>query len=541
MSGTIRHRDRGARAAGLVGLFGEAAASHQQGRFDEAARHYAAILSSDPRHFDALHLLGVLLAQQGKLDEAMGLLRRAIVSNPTSAPAHNNLGMTLNLAKRHEEALAPLERAIALDPGYHLAHNNLGVALQGLGSHQPAMACFERAVALKPDHVEALRNLGSIYRECGRFAEARRRYEQALAIEPKNTSIVYDILQCGKVGAGDPHLATLETLAEDPVTLPKDDRIRLRFALAKAYGDLGLDELAFRHLLDGNALERRRIVYDETARLSSFDRIRAVFSAELMRSRTDLGHPSERPIFILGMMRSGSTLVEQVLASHPDVFAAGERPEFYAACQAVVPLSASAATYPDTAPLFTGEQLRQLAEIYLARLEKLAAGRPALRITDKMPGNFSAIGLIRLALPNAHIIHTIRDPIDTCLSAFSQLFSDDQPFAYDLGELGRYYRGYGRLMEHWSAILPRSAILDVCYEELVDDFENQVRRILDYCGLVWNEACLSFYKTDRPVSTASQVQVRQPIYRSSVGRWRPDEATLRPLVQGLGYDTAIIG
>jgi Sulfotransferase family len=193
------------------------------------------------------------------------------------------------------------------------------------------------------------------------------------------------------------------------------------------------------------------------------------------------------------------------------------------------------ATYPETVPLFSGEQFRHLGDEYLARLEALTAGRSALRITDKMPGNFTAIGLIRLALPNARIIHTIRDPVDTCLSCFSKLFSEVQPFTYDLGELGRYYRAYARLMQHWRRILPEVAFLDVRYEELVADFENQARRILDYCGLRWNDACLS-YEADRRVKTASQVQVRQPIYRSSVGRWRPDDATLRPLIDGLDND-----
>lgn len=187
-------------------------------------------------------------------------------------------------------------------------------------------------------------------------------------------------------------------------------------------------------------------------------------------------------------------------------------------------------------PLFTGGQFRQLGDRYLARIEALAADRAVARITDKMPGNFSAIGLIRLTLPNARIIHTVRDPIDTCLSCFSKLFSDEQPFTYDLGELGRYYRAYAQLMGHWRQVLPDGAFLDVHYEELVADFGNQVRRILDYCGLTWNDACLSFYETDRPVRTASQLQVRQPIYRSSVGRWRPDEGTLRPLLDGLGID-----
>ncbi len=538
MSVTIRHRSGDDGSAGLVNTCRDAATLHQQGKLDEAARRYAAVLSTDPRHPDALNLFGVLRAQQGNFDEAVSLLRRAVERNPAAAPVNNNLGMALNLAKRYEEAIAPLETAIALNPQYPLAHNSLGVALKGLGRHQPAAASFERALALNPNYVEALGNLGSAQRESGRFSEARRCYERVLAIEPRNARILFDIAQCGAVRAGDPHLATLEAMAENAGALPEDQQIWLHFALGKAYRDLGQDERAFRHLLDGNALKRRQVVYDEAARLGWFDRIRTAFSAELLKSRANSGNPSERPIFIVGMMRSGSTLVEQILASHPDVFAAGERPDFSAAYREVCRSFDPPAISADIRPLFTGERIRRLGDRYLARLEALAAGRAARRVTDKMLSNFSALGLIRLALPNARILHTVRDPIDTCLSSFAQLFSDDQPFTYDLGELGRYYRAYARLTEHWRRILPKGAFLDVRYEELVADFENQVRRILDYCGLEWNDACLSFYKTDRPVRTASQLQVRQPLYRSSVGRWRPDGTALQPLLEGLGLTGA---
>ncbi len=308
----------------------------------------------------------------------------------------------------------------------------------------------------------------------------------------------------------------------------------MHFALGKAYGDLQQNERSFRHIRDGNALARRRIAYNEAADLGLFDHIRAVFSADLMRTRAALGNPSERPIFIVGMMRSGSSLVEQVLASHPDVFAAGERPDFNEAYKTVRQGIESSATYPDTVPPLTGEQLRRVGDEYLRRIDALAAGRLAERITDKMPGNFSSIGLIRLVLPNARIIHTVRDPIDTCLSCFSKLFTEGHPFTYDLGELGRYYRAYAQLMKHWRQVLPEGAFLDVRYEALVADFENQVRRILDYCCLEWNEACLNFYETDRPVTTASQVQVRQPLYSTAARRWRPEEAELQPLLEGLG-------
>jgi tetratricopeptide (TPR) repeat protein len=462
MSGTSQRRDQVSGNTGLIELFREAATLHQQGRLDDAARHYAVILSAEPRRFDVLHRLGVLRAQQGRLTEAETLLRQAIDCNPSSGPAHSNLGMTLNLLERHQEAILLLKRAIKLAPQAPLAHNNLGNALQALRQHPAAAACFERAVALKPDYVEALSNLGAAFhtlgrgdeainllekalvlnpnfapahlnlgivlralerreeaRACferalsfdahsvfawrhlgalhldtGRSADARRCYERALEMQPQNAGILYDLVQCGRVGADDAHLATLESLAENAGALSDHERIRMCFGVGKAYADLGQNERSFRYFQDGNALTRRGIAYDEAADVGLFERIRAVFSAELMRSRTGLGNPSERPIFIVGMMRSGSSLIEQILASHPDVFGAGERHDFNQAYKTVCRGIGLSATYPDTVSLLTGEQLRRIGDEYLGRIDALAAGRIAERITDKMPGNFSYIGLI---------------------------------------------------------------------------------------------------------------------------------------------------
>jgi hypothetical protein len=246
-----------------------------------------------------------------------------------------------------------------------------------------------------------------------------------------------------------------------------------------------------------------------------------------MRERAGQGDPSPVPVFILGMPRSGTTLVEQMLASHPQVHGAGELSDFTAAVAGL--------DGPDGVPAdIGGAELRRIGARYVARVRPLAPG--ALRITDKMPANFRFAGLIHLALPNARIIHLRRDPVDTCLSCFSILFGGDQPHTYDLGELGRYYRAYQRLMEHWRAVLPLGVMLEVQYEALVGDFEPQARRIVAHCGLEWDDACLDFYKTQRPVHTASAVQVRRPVYQTSVGRWRPPEDLLRPLLDALDRD-----
>jgi tetratricopeptide (TPR) repeat protein len=317
----------------------------------------------------------------------------------------------------------------------------------------------------------------------------------------------------------------MEEMARDAASLSDAERLELHFALGKAYADLDRHEQALRHLQEGNALKRKQVNYDEKATLQRLRDIAAVFSAELIRRNAGLGDPSTESVFIVGMPRSGTTLVEQVLASHPKVFAAGEVLHFTQATEAVT-------AFPEGIPSLGAEQLREIGARYAKSVRGLAPA--AERITDKLPANFRFAGLIHLALPNARIIHIQRDPIDTCLSCFSKIFTGDQPFSYDLGELGRFYRAYDALMAHWRRVLPDGTMLEVQYEKLVADFEAQARRIVAYSGLEWNERCLEFHETVRPVRTASAVQVRQPLYRHSVGRWRAYEPWLGPLIEALG-------
>ncbi len=511
-------------------------------RHREAVAPLERAIALAPGHAVAHNNLGIALAASGRHRAAVTCFERAVALMPDYVEALSNLGSALQVLGRNEDAIPLLEKALALNPRFGSAHLNLGVVMRALGRPEEARACFDRVLAADPRSISAYAQLGGMQLEMGRFAEARHCYEQALEHQPRDARILFSIVQCGKMIAGDPQMTVLESLAENPAGLPESQRISLHFALGKAYADLGQDDRSFGHYVEGNACKRRQIVYDEATDLALFDRIRAVFSAELMQTKEGLGHPSDQPIFVLGMMRSGSTLVEQILASHPDMFAAGERRDLDEAYRAVRRTLNLPGRFPETIRLFGSEPFRQIGDSYLDRLVKATGGQPSARITDKMPGNFSSIGLIHLALPKARIIHTIRDPIDTCLSCFSKLFSDNQPFTYDLGELGRYYRAYQTLMQHWHSVLPEGTILDVRYEDLVADLEGQARRIVAYCGLEWDDACLSFHETDRPVRTASQVQVRQPLYRTSVGRWRPAPETLRPLLEGLGIDpTGIAG
>jgi hypothetical protein len=303
--------------------------------------------------------------------------------------------------------------------------------------------------------------------------------------------------------------------------------------MGKALGDLGQYRDGFRHLLKGNALKRRSFDYDEPQRLAMFENVRTTFSRDFMTARAGGGDPSWSPIFIVGMPRSGTTLLEQVLASHSKVFGAGELETFKEALAECVESHKIVPAYPVLAEALSQDQIRQLGETYTTRVRARA---PAMRIVDKMPLNFVFVGLIHLALPNARFINMRRDPLDTCVSCFSLLFTGSQPFAYDLAELGRYYRGYERVMEHWHEVLPPGVMIDVHYEDLVDDIEGGARRVLRHCDLDWEDSCRDFHDTKRAVRTASLMQVREPVYRRSIGAWRRYAEFLQPLGDALGVD-----
>jgi tetratricopeptide (TPR) repeat protein len=504
-------------------------------RQQEAIAQFEKAIALEPDYARAHFALGVALQVLRRHEEAIAHYQRALAIGPDDADAHNNLGLALQALERHREAIAHHEKALAIRPAFAAAHNNLGTALQALNRHDEAIAQYRKAVVGIPRHAARHANLGLALQEIGRLDEACREFEKAIELAPRTGRFYRNLADCKRFVAADPQLAAMVDLARDRDSVPEGDRRQLLFALAKAFADLGQHERSFGYLLEGNALKRQQIGYDEATVLGEFARIRAVFDRELMDRGQGAGHPSSVPVFILGMPRSGTTLVEQVLASHPKVFGAGELLDFERAVGRLNGPDGAPRPFPEVVGSLSGEQLYQLGAIYLEGVTRLAP--TAERITDKMPLNFLFIGLIHLALPNARIIHTSRDPVDTCLSCFATLFTGEHRVAYELAELGRYYRAYEELMEHWRRVLPTGVMLEVRYEDLVADFAAQARRIVAHCGLEWDDSCLRFYDTRRPVRTASAAQVRQPIYASSVGRWRAYGDLLAPLVQALGPDS----
>ena len=505
----------------------------QQGKLEPAIAAYRQAIAVKPDYAEAHSNLGAALHDQGKLDEAVAACRRAIDIKPDFAEAHSNLGNALKDQGKFDEAIAAFRQAIRIKPGLVEAHSNLGIALRAQGKVDETVVACRQAIALKPNFADAHYNLALALMALGRLSESRDAAEQAVHLAPRNAEYRRLLGDVMRFVAGDPHLAAMEQLAQESASLSIEDRIRLHFALGKAYEDVGRHAEAFRQWLNGNALKRRQLVYNEAATLRALDRTRAVFTSELIRTWQKVGQPSSVPVFIFGMPRSGSTLVEQILASHPQVFGGGELTHFERAIKGIRTTPGGPASFPEQVLGMTDEDFHDLGVRYLAEIEGLAP--TAIRIADKMPSNFVCAGLIHLALPNAAMIHTTRDPIDTCLSCFSKPFAEEkQSHTYDLAELGRYYRHYQALMAHWHRVLPAGRILDVRYEEVVADLEGQARRIVAHCGLDWDPRCLVFHQTERPVLTASASQVRQPIYNSSIGRWHVYKEFLAPLLAELG-------
>ena len=484
-----------------------------------AEASYRRAIALDPSAASPLFNFGTFLIEQHREVEAVSCLERVRVSNPDNIPLLNNLGVALKTLGRFAEAERYLCRALSLAPEYADTHHNLGTLRHAEGALAAARDCYHRALALRPDMANTWCNLGSTLAALGDLEGGRAALRRAIALSPLVPVYHRYLADIITFTPGDADERALAGLAARLAAFPPEQRLDAHFALAKAASDCRRHDVAMTHYLAGNALKRSLITYDETTELAALAAIPERFPAPLVRAGG--GDPDPLPIFIVGMPRSGTTLVEQVLASLPGVYGGDEMDA----------LDKTLARFP--APETLDEAgFRALAADYLARIRALAPGMR--RITNKVPLNFRHLGLLHRALPAAKFVHVFRDPRDTCVSCFTKLFSGALDFTYDLGELGRYYRAYEQVMAHWRAVLPAETLLDLRYEDFVADLDSQARRLVAFCGLPWDEICLRFFETDRTVRTASVAQVRRPLFSSSIGRWRVYGAALAPLEAALG-------
>jgi tetratricopeptide (TPR) repeat protein len=488
------------------------------GRVDEALASYRRALEIEPHFAEAHNNLGNLWLELGRIDEALASYRRALKIDPNLAGAHNNLGNGLRSLGKLEDAAASYGRALEINPDFAEAHCNLGVTWRLQGNAAEARASCRRALEINPQSATALVALADSSGDTGHFAQAEALYKRAIAIQPDLPEAWAGLARSRKMTIADAAwLAQAQRIAAKG--LPPRHEISLRHAIGKYFDDVQDFDQAFANFRRANELTSLRRAKHDRARLTqTVDDITHSWDRNRVRPRTG-ANESERPVFIVGMMRSGTSLVEQILASHPAVFGAGEL-TYWSTAWAAHAASIGNAEMSD-------QLLRTLADDYLRSLGELSDG--ALRVVDKMPTNFPFLGLIHAVLPNARIIHMRRHPLDTCLSIYMQPFETAVSYANDLDDLAHYYTEYLRLMDHWRATLPPHVILDVPYEGLVSDQEAWTRRMLDFIGLPWDSRCLDFHRTERTVLTASKWQVRQKLNASSIGRWRHYEKFLGPL------------
>ncbi len=472
--------------------------------------------------------IGKLLQAAGQKEGALRRLSRALICQPDNPDSHNDLGKFHYEQRDFATAHKYFRAAVVIDPIRATTLGNLGLTAQSLREYAAATSWFGHAVAIEPWNADHVSSLGNILQITGRLEEAEMLIAAAGEMAPDDAKVQYAVAHSRRIRKEDPQIAAWEALAQRLPEHDLDSRSHLHFGLAKAYEDIGENDKSFDHLLTANAAKRALVAYDEPATRAKLDRVKATFTAEFIRRLEGTGDKSDQPVFIIGMPRSGSTLVEQILASHPDMFGAGELTDLTDLTDGLG-LEGNV-FYPELAAGMSRDDFAALGGRYAST--QAIRGGDAKRVIDKAPGNFWMAGLIHLMLPNAKIIHTRRDPVDTCLSCFSKLFQD-VAFTYDLAELGRHWRLYDELMAHWHKVLPAGTIFDLQYEDLVADLPGQARRLIDYCGLQWDDACLSFHETARPVNTASVLQVRRPVYQESVGRWRPAPEKMAPLLDAL--------
>lgn len=503
-------------------------------RFAEAITSLRRALKINPLYAEACYNLNLAYMAQGCLAEAEEILRQGLKIRPDYAMAHHGLGLVLKARGDLKGAEESLGHALNLKPDFAGGYYSLGYLFMEQNRSAEAEACFRRAVEIDPAYHEARNKLGLCLAEQGRLGEAEENYRQVLASAPDNIDARFNLAVVRKARLGDENTAALlaldQAIKEEKKVLPGNEIVMLNFALGRSFDDCGDYDKAFAYYAEGARRKRATFDYNAQENSARFAQIARLFSEEAMIALAGSGDPSSTPVFVVGMPRSGTTLVEQIVASHPDIHGAGELPDLIDVATGTI--GGQEALFPRALPALSKERLAVMGMEYVARTRRHAPQE--LRITDKQPLNFMAAGLIHLMLPNAKIIHVERNPIDTCISCFSQLFQGRMEFSYDLGELGQYYIDYRRLMEHWRNVLPKNAFLDVRYEDIVQDPETQARRLIDYCGLEWDARCLDFHNNSRVVRTASVAQVRQPVYASSVERWRRYGKHLGPLLYALG-------
>ena len=508
----------------------EATAAMLAGDRKGSERIFREILVADASHVAALCGLATVSLDADVPNDAERLLRHALKQSAHIPLAWRGLGSTLIALGRLEEADAAARHAAQIEPDNPQTWITIASVSTRLMHQQEALEAYERAARLQPQEVRLRMTIGHVHKTLGGRPESEAAYKAALAMDPGLAEAYWSLADLKNYSFTDAEVAAMQRLLASDKR-ERTNEAQLHFALGKACEQRRQYADAFAHYAQGNALRRLDAPFDIERFERRCERIRAFFDKAFFARRAGSGDPSGAPIFIIGLPRSGSTLVEQILASHSQVEGTMELPNILIITREFDAMAPARDGYPETLREVSATHLTALGARYIAQTAALRHGRE--RFTDKLPNNFSHIGLIHAILPRATLIDARRHPMDACFSTFKQYFAVGQTFSYDLEDLGRYYRCYLSLMDHWDTVLP-GKVLHLQYEELVRDPEGNIRRLLEHCGLPFEAACLAFHETRRPVRTASAEQVRQPLYTSAVGYWRHFASELEPLRRALG-------
>ena len=540
-------------------------ALRRMGDVDGAIDAYQNALAIREVYPEAYNNMGTLLRELGKNEQAEHSLKKAIQQNPRYVEAYNNLAAIYYSEHKDVDALRLLTEALKLaptdkrsliltariqqrrgafaaaeqacrlalktDPENAEAMTVLGIVLHELDQYEDALKLLEKAVELAPKNPESLNFYGVALKSVGRLDDAREQILKGIELNPNMFGAYANLNDLVDFSKEKELYDRIEAIMEAAPDKNTDMMLPLHFAYAKALDDHGKHEKALEHYIAGGKLKRKQLKYVEAETFKFFDDIKKAFPAKIFKDRPYEGNQTDRILFIIGMPRSGSTLVEQILSSHGEVYGAGEVKYFSQALHKLRDRFPSLSRFPQMASEMKPNHFKLVADGYEKALFKSAGD--AKIVTDKLLTNYFFVGLLHLLFPNARFINTRRDPVDTCLSGFTKLFKDDMPHSYDLGELGRYYRQYDALMKHWEKVLPKGVLKVVEYEDVVADTEKEARAIIEFLGLKWDKKMLEFHKSNRPVKTASVAQVRKPIYKTAVKRWKKYGAGLQPLIDAI--------
>lgn len=552
---------------------GLAAQLRKTGQLDDAIIHYKRALEMDRKSHTAFNGLGLAYRDKEDLPRALECFEHAVGLAPENADYRLNFGVTLRKHKltdwaaeefykavslrpqsleaivflaetlqeqrRFDEAKECYDRAMSLKSNEPELHERLGFVYLDMGDTEQAIQQFKESLREEPDRQQGLLGLGRAYMESGNSKQAAETLENLVKLYPDSSAGYFYLAASRKFRPDDAIIPQIRQLEEK--TDKEQNTTALSFALGKIHDDIKLWDAAFEYYARGNRLRNAEYDYNREEEEDYYAKLIETFSREFFEKHLDLGQDSALPIIIVGMPRSGTTLTEQIISSHPQVIGAGEV-IFWGRAPVALPYTLNTDTpYPECAANLDRKHSKEISHKYIDILHKIAGPNTSpTAITDKMPHNFEHLGLIATLFPKARIVHCKRDPMDNCLSIFFQNFGGDHPYAYDLANLGHHYSQYQKLMEHWHTVLP-GRILDINYEDTIADPEHRSRKLIEHVGLEWDDACLAPHKLERTVKTASHWQVRQPIYKTSVQRWKNYEKHLGPLKEALGYSEPASG